>query len=212
VEALLPNDPAPLLYGRGNTVIAEPALRLSADGPRIPLRFENLQPGVYFVRLVGRVAQPDIPHIRPPLYLHLRVNDGLNGETNEYRMLVKYDNFLQEAGRIFFNALYPTNNLDAELFVGHDSQVELLVHRVEFYDALAGTDRRAYKTSANTFTAEEWAYVRQTVDGLKGTDPNTPVPGGGVLFDTITWRWGNNNNVYYVNDSLTAGNCSTCPA
>jgi len=118
-------------------------------------------------------------------------------------MLVNCDNSLHEVGRIFFNALYPTNNLDAELFVGQGSQVELLVHRLEFYDALAGTHRQAYKSSANTFTAEEWACARCTVNSLKGTDPNTPLPGGGILSDTAAWRWRNENSVYRVAEGLS---------
>ena len=84
--------------------------------------------------------------------MHLKINDGLNGTTNEYRMLALYGNPLEEVGRIFFNALHPTNTLTAELFLGPGSQEELLVHRLEFYDGLAGTARQSYKTAPGSFT------------------------------------------------------------
>ncbi|MBX3744364.1 MAG: hypothetical protein KF833_03575 [Verrucomicrobiae bacterium] len=176
------------------TTVTAPAVRLAADGARIPLRFENLQPGVYFVRLVGRVDNAPTPRIRRPLYVHLRINDGPAGEVNEYRMRVLYSENYEETGRIFFYALNPNNTLDAELFVGPGSQEALILHRIDFFDALAGTDRRANKTAAYTFTPEERQLVRAQAQMIAAKGPFEKDENGANYRDNYIWRWINNNS------------------
>ncbi len=177
--------------------VSEPALRLTNGGARIALRFENLSPGLYFVRLVGRVSTPNLPRIRRPLYLHLRINDGLNGATNDYRMRVLYANVLEETGRFFFHALNVTNTLEAELFVGPGSEEALLLHRLEFYDALAGTTRQAYKTAPGTFTFAERAYERQQVAEIAAHAGNELAPDGRLYLDNTYWKWLNQNVPFF---------------
>jgi hypothetical protein len=110
----------------------QPALRFGYGTQVIDLKFENLRAGVYGLRLVGRVTTSPVPRIRPPVYVHLRINDGPQGQVNEYQMKVNYEDALNEVGRVFFYGLNERNTLDAKLFIGAGSREELLLHRIDF--------------------------------------------------------------------------------
>jgi hypothetical protein len=170
------------------TTITEPALRLAAGGLKIPLSFRNLSKGVYFIRVLARVNNT-IPRIRKPLYLHLKINDGPSGEIHDYRMRVNYDVNLEETGRIFFNCLNETNNLDAELYLGQGSQEELLVHRLEFYDALAGTAKVGLKQTPGTFTFAERDYARRAVQEIASHGTYEKDENGNIYGDMLYWKW-----------------------
>ncbi len=173
---------------------SEAAVKLSVGGDSISLDLVNIEYGVYVIRLVGRVNQPTIPRIRKPLYVHLKINDGPNGEVNDYRMRVLYSNNLEETGRIFFNALKPNNNLHAELFVGPGSQEDLLIHRIDFFDALADIQKKAVKTSATTYTAEEKSSAQtqgKKLIGLGTRSSDCGFFGIDYCGDNIFWQWFN---------------------
>jgi hypothetical protein len=179
--------------------VAAPAVRLTTNGPVVRFVFTNLPPGVYFLRTIARVAQPTegtLGVFRRPLYLHWKINDGLGGVTNDYRVRCNYSTNLEEVGRLFFNALYPTNNLGGELSLGPGSQNELRVHRIEFYDALAGTARRSYKTNFTTFTPAERAYERQVVAAMAAHAARDPDPIYGTYDSNPFWWWVNWNSPF----------------
>jgi hypothetical protein len=182
--------------------VTEDAIRMTADGVRIPISFRGISPGVYFIRLVGRVDNDNISQIRKPLYVHLSIDDGPNHEVSNYRMRVLYDNKLEEVGRIFFWAVNTTNSLNAEIYLGPGSQEELLLHRIEFYDALAGTARQGYKTQPGTFTFGERDTLRAWAEDIATRGAYEQDENGDIYGDYIEWRW--INNPYPHKDLSTA--------
>ncbi|OGX45666.1 MAG: hypothetical protein A3G38_00020 [Omnitrophica WOR_2 bacterium RIFCSPLOWO2_12_FULL_51_8] len=177
--------------------LEEKAVRLAAGGVRIPLRFNNLRQGVYAVRLIGRGVNP-AGRIVKPVYVHLKINDGPAGEVHDYRMKVLYtDATLEDVGRMFFLALNKVNNLSAELYIGPGSQEELLVHRLEFYDALGGTSAVRIKQGVGTFTDAERTLLRQWAQEIASKE-GAALDENGIRYDEYdVWKW-----IHYKNDPL----------
>ncbi|WNO11647.1 hypothetical protein [Teredinibacter sp. KSP-S5-2] len=168
------------------------AVLTKPGGIKIPLSFVDIEPGMYFIRVMGRVNQTTVPRIRRPLLLDLKINDGPNGEISHYRMRAAYDNTVKEVARIFFHGLNDTNNLTAELSVAEGSQEDLYIHRIEFFDALAGTYKVAGKTASSTFTPEERTAYREEAAFIASQPPYTWSDDGKIYYpDTNEWRWVN---------------------
>jgi Concanavalin A-like lectin/glucanases superfamily len=150
----------------------ENAILLSTTtGSSIPLDFQNLQPGVYFIRIAGRVNDNNIPRIVKPLVVDLKINDGPNGQIDDYQMQVLYTNSIEETGRIMFYALNTTNNLHGVLSLATSSQESLLVHRIDCFDALAGNTRTKYKTSATTYSSAQNRFAQGQAQALTAFGP-----------------------------------------
>lgn len=62
-----------------------PVIRCTVKSPVFQLDLGQLDPGLYAVRVIGVVEPKNLRHFLLPLYTRLRVNDGLKGETHEYR-------------------------------------------------------------------------------------------------------------------------------
>lgn len=160
----------------------EYAIDLSASkGNSIPFDFINIKQGVYFMRIVGRVNDANIPRFVKPLILDFSINDGPNGQVDVYKVKVLYSNYVEETGRIFFNQLQLFNSsnntnttLHGVLSVDPSSQEDLLVHRIDFFDALQGASIQKTKTAPTTYTAVEQAYIQANPPSNLSTLPTIP--------------------------------------
>lgn len=82
---------------------------------------------MYAIRIIAAVEIEKLQRFRKPLYLTLRVNDGVNGEINTYRIRSAYIDNFYSLTEFFFNA--PANRAyQAELLVEDGSEVDLLVN------------------------------------------------------------------------------------
>ena len=134
-------DPCPT----GRTHKPVPVVRMKIDSPVLKLDLGPLGEGLYVVRVVGAVETARLRPFRQPLFMRMRVNDGPEGETSEYRLRLGYCDELYSVAEFYFHAPV-ARQYRAELSVDRGSAVDLLVHNVSLDDVLAGAVRRAIKT------------------------------------------------------------------
>jgi hypothetical protein len=124
-----------------------PVIRCSPGRPVLKLDLGELGPGLYVLRVIGAVDKKDIRPWHRPIFVALRVNDGLTGETSTHRVRASYNDEFYSVAEIYFDA--PEKRAyGAELFVEAGSMADLLVQCVTLDDALAGCVRGAVKQRA----------------------------------------------------------------
>lgn len=133
----------PVHTGKFNKPV--PVVRCKADAPVLQLPLGRLKHGLYAVRVIAAVETAQFERHRKPIYLRLAVNDGLNGETNAYRIRIGYVDEFYSVAEMYFHAPVE-RTYSATLCVDRGSLADLLVHNVTLDDALAGFERRPIKT------------------------------------------------------------------
>ena len=129
----------------GKRWTAVPVVRCKPDAPAIALDLGELAEGMYCVRVIGAVETEKLKPIREPLIVRFTVNDGLAGETGDYRLRIGYCDEFFPVAELYFHAPVK-RRYQATLQMDARSAVDLLVHNITLDDALAGTVRRAIKT------------------------------------------------------------------
>lgn len=149
--------------------------------PVLRLQFEDLDIGMYELRIFGRVDRPDeeIPQYREPLFIELRVNDGPNGEINRYRMRCPYDNMHRDLARISFHA-FRKGDYEAEIYIGEgtaDVILPVLLDKIELHNKMYDVAFKRGKTRNYLVSDEELLSGRQRngVATVRNPDP-TPLP------------------------------------
>ena len=121
-------------------------VRWKLDSPAFALNLGELAKGVHAVRVIAAVEEKQLHPFRRPIYLRMKVNDGLGGEVRQYRVRIGYCDEFYSVAELYFNAPGPgKRSFQAELTVDHGSQADLLVHNVTLDDVLAGAVRRPIK-------------------------------------------------------------------
>ena len=155
----VPRHQQPRLTGRFLEPV--PVVRMKVDDPVLKLDLGQLDQGLYAVRVIGAVETKKLRPFRAPLFMRMTVNDGVEGETSQYRLRLGYCDELYSVAEFYFHA--PTKRrYQAELAVDRGSTVDLLVHNVSLDDALAGAARQAIKTRTTVSSAEPAAKAALT--------------------------------------------------
>lgn len=167
--------------------VSTPAVVLNPEGKGITLDFGTLPIGMYHVDVLARIDREfpadkrtstpwdqstlfglrALPRVRRPIFLHLKVNDGVGGASSDYRMLVNYsDDYTPEefdtsinrtgaaTARFFFQVNEP-HAIRAEFRVGEGSLEGLRVKKVTLIDFFDGIERTRAKSQLMLFTLEE---------------------------------------------------------
>jgi hypothetical protein len=166
-------------------------VRCRAQTPKLGLDLGELTPSLYAIRVIGAVPTDRIRPFREPLYLSMKVNDGLRGEETTYRLRIGYCDEFYSVAEFYFHAT-ERRHYRAEVSVDKGSAVELLVHNISLDDMLAGLDRRAIKTHQTIATPEEKAVLaaglpaeqRRVVDNVKPLTPEER-----LARDEAIWKW-----------------------
>lgn len=195
------------------------AVALKPQGAAITLDLGQLPVGMYHVDVLARIdrelpenerarkpwnqttlfALRDLPRVRRPVFLHLKVNDGEGGATNDYRMLVNYaddytpqefDTSVNRIGpatvRFFFQVNEP-RHIKVGLRVGEGSLEGLRVKRVTLVDFFEGIERSRAKTRPMLFTLEERARERKLAN-LQTTSASPVVAVARRIRDDLIWN------------------------
>ncbi|MHC4874007.1 MAG: hypothetical protein ACYTFY_19330, partial [Planctomycetota bacterium] len=118
--------------------------RTGVNSPAYKLNLGTLQEGLYTIRVIGAVPTEEIRQFRKPIYISLKVNDGLKGEINTYRVSAACTDTFHSVTEIYFHAPVK-RSYTAELKVDKGSQTDLLIHNITLDDVLAGFERRSIK-------------------------------------------------------------------
>lgn len=122
-----------------------PVVRAKPGESVFRLDLGRLEPGLYAIRLVGAVEMDNMQPFRHPVYARMRVNDGIDGGTSNYRVRLRYCDEFYSAGEIYFHAP-ESRQYEMEVAIDEDSAVNFLLQAITLDDALAGAERRALKT------------------------------------------------------------------
>ena len=140
-----------------------PVLRCKVKSPVFKLDLGELNWGTYAVRVVAAVDTKDLRPFRKPAYLAMKVNDGLTGDTQTYRVRIGYVDAFYSIAEIYFHA--PAKRAyQAELWLDEGSEVDLLVHNISLDDVLAGFERRAIKQGRTLHNEEMIAQIRENAN------------------------------------------------
>jgi len=171
---------------------AVPVVRWKVQNPIVKLDLGTLDRSMYAVRIIAVVETEQLRRFRKPLYLTLRVNDGVNGEINTYRIRSAYIDNFYSLTELFFNA--PTKRAyQAELLIDEGSEVDVLVNHVSLDDVLVGSTWRAIKTRRTLHTENEIEQIRSDANQkqlqkyLKRIPELTPEQR--LARDEAIWRW-----------------------
>lgn len=107
-----------------------------------------------------QLAQRNLPRVRPPVFLHLSVNDGPDSAVNNYRMLVNYYDSYVPTGRFFFHVNQP-RRIHAEIKIGPDSLQNLRIRKITLIDFFDGIARTRAKKHPMLFTLMERERARK---------------------------------------------------
>ncbi|MDA0839890.1 MAG: hypothetical protein O3B01_17370 [Planctomycetota bacterium] len=122
----------------------EPVIRCKVGTPEFELDLGELNIGLYTIRVIAAVAPEQVKDFRLPAFLRMSVNDGLLGETSNYRLRIGYCEEFYSVAEFYFYA--PAKRpYQSRLALDSGSQVDLLVHNVSLDDVLAGTENRVLK-------------------------------------------------------------------
>jgi len=134
-------------------------VRCAVRTPVFKLDLGELNAGLYAVRVIGAVEMEKMRPFREPLFITMRVNDGLDGKVNTYRIRCGYVDEFYSVAEIYFHAT-TKRRFQAELFVDEGSSVDLLVHNITLDDVLAPMIHKRLKTQMTLHQpghAEGWA-------------------------------------------------------
>lgn len=166
------------------------AIRCKALDPVFKLDFGELGPGLYAVRVIAAVETAKLRSWRDPMYMTLRVNDGLQNETTSYRVAIGYTDDFYSVAEIYFHAP-ERRHFQGELFLDKGSERELLVHNITLDDVLAGTMRRPIKTHMTLTTLDQLAALKAA-----GVNPDfrqylvaPRTPAERQARDEAIWKW-----------------------
>ena len=168
-----------------------PVVRCKVKTPVLSLDLGERNYGLYAVRVIGAVETARLRPWREPLFLTLRINDGLRGETNSYRQRVGYVDEFYSVAEIYFHAP-EKRHYQAELFVDEGSTVDLLVHNVTLDDALPGVIHQPIKTRRTWYTDDDLAGIKTTFDAgqAKTIAKLQPLsPEERLARDEMVWKW-----------------------
>jgi len=167
-----------------------PVIRCKVGDPAFKLDLGTLEPGMYAVRVIGAVETAKLRRVREPLFLSMKVNDGLKGEVNSYRIRPGYVDEFYSVGDFYFHA--PEKRAyTAELSLDQGTTIELLVHNITLDDVLAGTTRRAIKTRRTLTTDDEIEAIKAEVSesAIKAVEMEKPyTPEERLARDEAIWN------------------------
>ena len=168
----VPRHEPPQPTGRKHPPV--PVVRMRVGGPALRLELGELSAGLYAIRLIGAVETECLRPFRLPLYVRMSINDGLAGQTSNYRMHVGYCDEFYSLAEIYFHA--PVRRAyQAEVGLDRGSAVDLLLHNISLDDVLAGSERRALKTRTTLRSAEPAAQAARQDLAAKGHQPAAPL-------------------------------------
>ena len=128
----------------GKKLAPVPVVRLKVKNPVFKLDLGELPASLYAVRVIGAVPTTELKPFRKPIFLRMKVNDGLKGEVSEYKRRIGYCDEFYSVCEFYFHA--PEKRAyTAELWMDAGSEVDLLVHNLSLDDVLAGAERKALK-------------------------------------------------------------------
>ena len=147
--------------------------------------------GLYAVRVIGAVETARLRPFREPVFVTLRINDGLKGEVQTYRQRVGYVDEFYSIAEFYFHAP-ESRRYTAELFVDEGSTVDLLVRNVTLDDVLAGATQRPIKTRMTLTTPDEVTALKTnfTQDLRRWVGQLKPfTPEERLARDERVWKW-----------------------
>lgn len=128
----------------GKKAAPVPVVVLTTGNPVLKLDLGNLPSGLHVVRVIGANEKIVSSPFREPQFLTLKVNDGVDGSVNTYRMRISAVDEFYSVAEFYFHTPQP-RNYAAELFLDTGSTTDLLVHNVTLDNMLAGTVARPIK-------------------------------------------------------------------
>ena len=166
-------------------------VRCGVGGPVFRLDLGELDVGLYAGRVIGTVEKARLRPFREPIYVTMKINDGLDGQSQCHRMRIGYSEEFRSVVEIYFHAV-ARRRFQAELWVDRGSTVDLLVHNITLDDVLAGTTRRAIKKRMTLLTPGEVTLMRSTFpeEQKKKRKALTPyTPAERLARDEAIWKW-----------------------
>jgi hypothetical protein len=167
-------------------------IRIKALDPVFKLDLGDLKPGMYAVRVIAAAETAKLRAWEDPIYFSLKVNDGVRGETNTYRVRSSYTDDFYSVVELYFNAP-EARHYTADLTLDQGSKAELLVHNISLDDVLAGSVRRPIKQKVTLTTPEEVQAIKEQ---FRGTNADTlisslkPLSSAERLArDEALWKW-----------------------
>ena len=121
-----------------------PVIRWQVEKPVCKLDLGTLGESMYALRVIAAVPTENLRTFRRPVFLRMRVNDGLNGEVTEYKRRLGYCDEFYSVCEFYFHAPQK-RHYHAELWMDKASEVDLLVRNVSLDDVLAGVTRAPIK-------------------------------------------------------------------
>ena len=120
-------------------------VRMKPGAPVLKIELGELAESMYAVRVIAAVETAQLRPFRKPVFLRMRVNDGVKGEVSEYKRRVGYCDEFYSVCEFYFNA--PEKRAyRAEVWMDAGSEADLLVRNISLDDVLAGAQRAAIKT------------------------------------------------------------------
>lgn len=119
-------------------------VRWRVGRPAFDLDLGERGPGMYAVRVIAAVPTEELRTFRHPVFLRMQVNDGLGGETTEYKRRISYCDEFYSVCEFYVHAP-ERRRYRAKLWVDKGSQRDLLVRNISLDDVLAGVTRAAVK-------------------------------------------------------------------
>ncbi len=129
----------------GKRLAPVPVVRMAPRAPVFNLDLGDLGESLYAVRVIAAVETANLRPFRRPVFLRMRVNDGLKGETTEYKRRIGYCDEFYSVCEFYFHAP-EKRRYRAEVWMDAASETELLVRNISLDDVLAGAERAAIKT------------------------------------------------------------------
>ncbi|MEI8311483.1 MAG: hypothetical protein WCH98_12080, partial [Verrucomicrobiota bacterium] len=133
------------------------------NAPVFQLDLGKLKPGLYAIRVIAAVAPDKIHPFLDPLFLKMRVNDGLKGEISDSRVRIGYRDDFFSVAELYFHVT-EEREMKAEVSVDEGSKVDLLVHNITLDNVLAGFDQRPIKTRMTIFGPGDISLAREGIN------------------------------------------------
>lgn len=130
----------------------------------------KLDVGMYCVRIVGAVTIDQLRNFRDDLFFTLTINDNPDGSDSNYRVRAGYCDQFYALTEIYFHAPQ-AREYTFKLTIDAASVPTVIVREVLIDDALAGIERRAFKTKSNKPLRPELVEAYKKGESSWTTDP-----------------------------------------
>jgi hypothetical protein len=193
----VPRQDAPINTGDRRDPV--PVIRCTVENPVFKLDLGKLERGMYCVRVIGAVPTEKLRPFLLPIFVEMRVNDGLAGEVSGHRIRIGYQDEFYSVAELYFHAP-AERQYRAEVTLGAGSKTDLLVHNITLDDVLAGCERRAIKRRTTMHGPAEiaaleksyavWGYRREQAKrkSRSETEPASPRRAERWRRDELIWQ------------------------